>query len=1078
MVGSQGFVGETVRAPGGGSRTLVRALAILAGCLFLLALAPAAHAAGITVDASVKTHQQSASTSITSGALTTTSSNDLLVAFIASDGPSSAGSESFSSVTGGGLTWTLRQRTNTQPGTAEIWQAVAPNPVSNLTVTAKRSSGSYVGSIDVVAFSGANTTVNGAVAGKNGTTGAPTVSLTTTQASSWVWGIGDDWDNATSRTAGSGQTIFDQDLASAGDTYWVQSTAAPGNSAGTSVTLNDTSPTTDRWDFSAIEITPATPDTTPPSAPSNLQATAVSSNQVSLTWGASTDNVGVAGYAIFRNGTQIATTTGTSYVDNGVSPATNYSYTVEAYDASGNYSLSSNTATVTTPPVSTNPPNISNITVSNLTTTSATVSWTTDIPSSSQVFYGMSSQYGENTTLDNTQVTSHSQTLTGLLPGTQYHYEVQSTGSVNNTATSSDATFSTLAANITLPDLQIKVPTNDFSVGTDPSTGHRQLQFTHITWDSGSGPFEMDPNYNSATGIATWTQAIYNSPSPGVWNLDHHVPIEAIGIFQASEDHYTFPLTKFTLNTVNADGSIGSVVTTSPKTDYCINGDTYVGGVPNTPGTSSPPQSNCNDPTKPLGWSVGWGDQYDQTDPGQPIDLTGVPNGTYILRGVADPEHVFTESDNTDNATDTEIQITNNTVTVLGQTTPTVTPPSVSVTSPSGGSDVSGTVTLQASASTTAPGGIQSVQFLLDGQPLGSPVTTAPYTYNWTVGSTSLGSHAISARVTDAAGNMNTAAPVNVNVVSGPPPPPNNPTVNITNPVNNETVSGTVPVAATATANLPIASVQFFLDGQALGSPVTTAPYSISWDTTKVSAGTHVLSAQATDTNGDVGTSSNVTVTVQNPPPPMTCYVMQVDLSVHGHGKLTTPSFNTIAPGETLLAFVSADGPTLLAQTASVSGAGLTWKLIGRENAQKGDSEIWAATATNPISNATVTSTLTRAAYDQDLTVIAMEETNGVGASAEAAGRTGAPSVKLTTTGPNSLIFAVGNDWDNATPRALPANWTMLDQWVDTGGGNDLWSQYTSPPIPASGTTVTVGDTAPTSDRWNLVAVELTDSPS
>jgi hypothetical protein len=69
-----------------------------------------------------------------------------------------------------------------------------------------------------VAFSGADTTTDGAVASGNGSTGSPSVSLTTTRAGSWVWGVGDDWDQAKARTAGSDQTLFDQYLASVGDT--------------------------------------------------------------------------------------------------------------------------------------------------------------------------------------------------------------------------------------------------------------------------------------------------------------------------------------------------------------------------------------------------------------------------------------------------------------------------------------------------------------------------------------------------------------------------------------------------------------------------------------------------------------------------------------------------------------------------------------------------------------------------------------------------------------------------------------------------------------------------------------------
>jgi hypothetical protein len=145
----------------------------------------------------------------------------------------------------------------------------------------------------------------------------------------------------------------------------------------------------------------------------------------------------------------------------------------------------------------------------------------------------------------------------------------------------------------------------------------------------------IDPTYNSSTGTSSWVQAIYKRTSPGTWTLDHTVPVAATGVFDPPSD-YRFPLTKFTLNNVNTDGSVGSVVATSPKTDYCITGDTY-GGVPNTRNETYILQSNCTDPTKPLGWSVCWFDEYDQTGNGQPIDLTGVADGTYILRGVVDP---------------------------------------------------------------------------------------------------------------------------------------------------------------------------------------------------------------------------------------------------------------------------------------------------------------------------------------------------------------------------------------------------------------------------------------------------------
>ena len=79
-------------------------------------------------------------------------------------------------------------------------------------------------------------------------------------------------------------------------------------------------------------------DTTAPTTPAGLTATAISSTQISLSWTPSTDNVGVAGYRVYRNGTQIATAAGTSYADAGLLASTNYTYAVSAYDAAGNSS--------------------------------------------------------------------------------------------------------------------------------------------------------------------------------------------------------------------------------------------------------------------------------------------------------------------------------------------------------------------------------------------------------------------------------------------------------------------------------------------------------------------------------------------------------------------------------------------------------------------------------------------------------------------------------------------------------------------------------------------------------------------
>ncbi|MBI3774383.1 MAG: hypothetical protein HY273_02315 [Gammaproteobacteria bacterium] len=79
-------------------------------------------------------------------------------------------------------------------------------------------------------------------------------------------------------------------------------------------------------------------DSQTPTIPSNLTATPVSASQINLAWNASTDNVGVTGYRIYRNGSLIMSTAATSYSNTGLTAATNYSYTVAAYDAANNVS--------------------------------------------------------------------------------------------------------------------------------------------------------------------------------------------------------------------------------------------------------------------------------------------------------------------------------------------------------------------------------------------------------------------------------------------------------------------------------------------------------------------------------------------------------------------------------------------------------------------------------------------------------------------------------------------------------------------------------------------------------------------
>ena len=96
-------------------------------------------------------------------------------------------------------------------------------------------------------------------------------------------------------------------------------------------------------------VTTPSADTTPPSVPTGLAGTLASAPQINLSWNASTDNVRVTGYNVFRNGTKVGTSTSTSYQDTSLAAGTTYTYAVSAYDAAGNTSAQSSSVSITTP---------------------------------------------------------------------------------------------------------------------------------------------------------------------------------------------------------------------------------------------------------------------------------------------------------------------------------------------------------------------------------------------------------------------------------------------------------------------------------------------------------------------------------------------------------------------------------------------------------------------------------------------------------------------------------------------------------------------------------------------------------
>ncbi len=106
---------------------------------------------------------------------------------------------------------------------------------------------------------------------------------------------------------------------------------------------------TGSWTGASVSVSaPVTDDVETPGVPTNLSAQVISSTKINLSWSAASDNIAVAGYRIYRNGSLIATTANTSYPNTGLIPSTNYTYTVAAYDAAGNISNQSSSVSAAT----------------------------------------------------------------------------------------------------------------------------------------------------------------------------------------------------------------------------------------------------------------------------------------------------------------------------------------------------------------------------------------------------------------------------------------------------------------------------------------------------------------------------------------------------------------------------------------------------------------------------------------------------------------------------------------------------------------------------------------------------------
>jgi hypothetical protein len=209
-------------------------------------------------------------------------------------------------------------------------------------------------------------------------------------------------------------------------------------------------------------------DTTPPSVPDPVVVTPVAPTQIDVTWGASVDaDTAVAGYQLFRDSVQIATTSLLSYSDIGLTPSTTYAYSVTAFDIFGNFSAQSAPVATTTPdlppppPVATSTPSqpstgseirfrVNDFTVTP-STNGARLSWRTNIAATFTLRYGASSAYDDGIIQSNRYATNQETVISSLEAGTTYYYELYATDSFGREHVVRKGTFTTLAGADTAP---------------------------------------------------------------------------------------------------------------------------------------------------------------------------------------------------------------------------------------------------------------------------------------------------------------------------------------------------------------------------------------------------------------------------------------------------------------------------------------------------------------------------------------------------------------------------------------------------------------------------------------------------
>jgi hypothetical protein len=543
-----------------------------------------------------------------------------------------------------------------------------------------------------------------------------------------------------------------------------------------------------------------------------------------------TDDVGVVGVQFKVDGANVgaedtvppySVSWKTSLVPNGV-----HTVSAVARDAAGNLSTSSGITVIVANDVT--PPQLSQPAPSAISSSSATLTWTTDEASTSQIQYGATTAYGTTSPLDATRKTAHSVTVAGLSPNTLYHMRARSRDAAGNLGVSVDVTLRTLPADVTPPVVTITAP--------DPGAMLRGVVTVTVAATDDVGV--------AAVQIAVDGAALGGQLTALPYALTWDTTLVSDGLH--------------TITAVARDLA-GNAVTSAPVPVTVTNGVLRL-----VPHDTSLLLNAANYSAHPLLMTYTWPDRGVANAIVMKFDVSSLPAGSVVQSATL--SLALVESDAT---ADSHYRV--GVHKIIGKD------PVIAAAS---GYTIDGVTgwTPNACCSGNIPLAQADISVAYDTQ----LVDKAPGYKSWTI--TGMVQEWVAAPATNFGLllNSDTAAladryryfasaehtdtslrPVlRITYVAATPPDRTPPAVSLTSPLAG-IVSGVVTVAATATDDAGIAGVQFELDGATLGAESTAAPYHVVWDTTGTPDGPHTLTAVARDVAGNAAATSLI-VTVHN----------------------------------------------------------------------------------------------------------------------------------------------------------------------------------------------------------------------